>query len=104
MAKRKRLILSPEADQDLIDIWGHLARGASPGIADEQLRRIDRSAERLLDHPFSAQARDELAPGIRSLPVHPYMLFFRVTSDAIEIVRVLHGSRDVEAIFRDEDR
>jgi plasmid stabilization system protein ParE len=33
------------------------------------------------------------------VPVHPYVVFYRVRNDGIEIVRVLHGRRDVASIF-----
>jgi toxin ParE1/3/4 len=32
-----------------------------------------------------------------------YLVFYRVLSDAMEVVRVLHGSRDMGAIFGDAD-
>lgn len=43
--------------------------------------------------------RDELAPGVQSFPFGRYIVFYRVVSDAIEVVRVLHGARDIETIF-----
>jgi toxin ParE1/3/4 len=46
-----------------------------------------------------ARGAEELAPGIRSFPFGPYIIFYRVVTGAIEIVRVLHGARDIENIF-----
>jgi plasmid stabilization system protein ParE len=41
MPDRKWAIdLSPEADEDLIEIWGYLAREASERVADRQLSEI----------------------------------------------------------------
>ena len=43
--------------------------------------------------------REELRPQIRSLAVPPYIVFYRPQPDVIEIIRVLHGARDIDAIF-----
>jgi toxin ParE1/3/4 len=90
---------SPEVEQDLLAIWIHVAREASPDVADEQLRSVDRACEVLAEWPHSGRARDELFRGVRSIVVDPYVVFYRVGNSAIEIIRVLHGRRDVDAIF-----
>jgi toxin ParE1/3/4 len=93
------IIVSPEADEDLVEIWGYLARQASVRVADRQLNEIDAACETLKAWPYSGRKRDELLTGMRSVPVHPYVVFYRVRNDGIEIVRVLHGRRDVASIF-----
>jgi len=42
--------------------------------------------------------RPELSPGIRSFVVMSWVVFYRPQSDAMEIIRVLHGARDLDAI------
>jgi toxin ParE1/3/4 len=49
--------------------------------------------------PYSGRPRDNLLPGVRSMPVHPYVVFYRVRNEAVEIIRVIHGRRDIGAIF-----
>jgi len=46
-----------------------------------------------------ARTRDELLPGLRSALADPNILFYRVRKDAVEIIRVLHGRRDIASIF-----
>jgi toxin ParE1/3/4 len=48
------------------------------------------------------RARDNLASNLRSFPVKKFVIFYRPVDDTIEIMRVLYGARDIEAIFRDE--
>lgn len=43
-------------------------------------------------------------PGLRSVLVHPYIVFYRVPDTAVEIVRVLHQRRDFTAIFPKKKR
>jgi toxin ParE1/3/4 len=90
---------SPEAEQDLLAVWNYLAREASPDVADEQLRSLDRACEALAQWPHSGRARDELFRDVRSIAVEAYVIFYRVGDSAIEIIRVLHRRRDVDAIF-----
>jgi toxin ParE1/3/4 len=98
----RRLIWSQPADTDLLDIWGYLAEQASPDIADRQLRNIVTACDRLVTWPFSGRPRNELVEGMRSIVVHPYLVFYRPSDAAVEIVRVLHGRRDLDAIFADD--
>ena len=90
---------SPEAEQDLLAMWIHVAREAAPDVAAEQLRSVDRACEALGDWPHSGRARDELSSGVRSIVVDPYVVFYRVGKSAVEVIRVLHERRDVDAIF-----
>lgn len=45
--------------------------------------------------------RSELRPGLRSTPHGSYIILFRYTADAVEIVNVIHAGRDVTAQFED---
>jgi toxin ParE1/3/4 len=53
----------------------------------------------LANQSGSGRRREELAPGILSFPFGRYTIFYRASQDAIEIVRVLHGARDIQSIF-----
>lgn len=49
--------------------------------------------------PQSGRRRDELEPHLRSFPEGSYVVFYREIGEGIEIIRVLHSSRDIERIF-----
>lgn len=98
---RRTVVWSPEAEQDLFDIWQYLAAEASVRTADTYLRNINRTCERVRRRPLSGRARDDLMRGLRSVLVSPYVIFYRVGESSLDIVRVLHGRRDLEAIFAD---
>jgi toxin ParE1/3/4 len=100
MARRRRpIIWSPEARADLSEIWDYYAKTAGRPKADNIAREISNACRPLEDHPFAGRARDELRPGLRSIATRPYVIFYRVRGDVAEIVRVLHGRRDLEDIF-----
>ena len=45
------------------------------------------------------RSRPELAASVHSFPVARYVVFYRPAADGIEVVRVLHGARDIGATF-----
>jgi toxin ParE1/3/4 len=100
----KRVIWAPKAKQDLRGIWRYFARVASPDIADNLLRDIDRAAAGLDERSLQWRARDDVVPGLRSVRAHPYTVFYRVTDASVEIVRVLHGRRNFPTVFSKERR
>ncbi len=49
----------------------------------------------LAANPLAGRARSELHEGLRSFPVGSYVVFYSPTPEGVEIVRVLHGRRDI---------
>lgn len=90
------LILSQEAEQDLFDIWMHIAAD-SPTNADAFLGKLDETMRALADFTHIGVDRPELGWDLKSFPSYRYVLYYRVSAgDDVELVRVLHGSRDVQ--------
>jgi toxin ParE1/3/4 len=48
--------------------------------------------------PLAAPAREQLAPGLRVTFHKAYAIYYRPLADAVVIVRVLHGARDISAL------
>jgi toxin ParE1/3/4 len=44
-------------------------------------------------------ARNELKVGLRCQPIGNYLIFYFPIEDGVDIVRVLHGSRNIERMF-----
>lgn len=95
-----QVIRSSEAETDLLEIWQYIAT-ENLEAADHLLLLFNEKAQVLLKHPEMGRRREELAPAIRSIPFGNYMVFYRLKGDDVEIVRVLHGARDIAAIFDD---
>lgn len=86
------------AREDLIDIWTHIAAD-DPAAADRVLDRLDEVASHLADNPQMGPARDDIRPGLRYLVIGSYLLLYRTTDDGVEIVRAVHGRRDLYGLF-----
>lgn len=96
-----KVFRSPQAIEDLDDIWLYIARD-NIDAADRWLDVLLDKARRLADRPSLGRLRPELAPNVRSLPVKAYVLYYRPVERGIELVRVLHSARDVESKPLDE--
>ena len=93
-----RVVHSPAAEDDLLEIWVGLA--ANNVSAAERLSNELRAATQLLaTQPLLGKARREFGAGIRSFPVRDYVLVYRPILDGVELVRVVHGARDLVRVL-----
>jgi toxin ParE1/3/4 len=90
--------LSPEAAADLDEIWLYITEHSSVETADRFIDRLTDAFLLLAAHPYAGRTRDELREGYRSFPVSSYLVFYRVRGRDVWILRVLHGSRDLDAL------
>lgn len=92
------VFFSRAAREDLIDIWTHVAAD-DPAAADRVLDRLDAVAAHLASNPQMGPARDDIRPGLRYLVSGSYLLLYRIANDGIEIVRAVHGRRDLYGLI-----
>ena len=90
------LVKSPRARSDLAEIWEYISED-SDVRADAFIDAIDKKFRALAERPMMGRAREELASGLRSFPVGRYVIFYRPLEAGIEIIRVLHGARDLDS-------
>lgn len=88
-----------QAIRDMNSIWAYIAKDseeAATRLVDKFLEEF----ENLAAMPGTGRRREELAPGLHSFPVGNYLIFYRIESEIIRIVRIVHGSRDLRRLFR----
>lgn len=93
--------LSDAAEADLVEITEFIAR-QDPGAAARLLDHCFDRFEMFVRQPLIGESCNHLAVGLRQFPVGNYVIFYRIaeTTGVIEIVRVLHGARDLDAVMR----
>ncbi|MGH2508315.1 MAG: type II toxin-antitoxin system RelE/ParE family toxin [Ktedonobacteraceae bacterium] len=96
-----KLIVSPEAREDLREIEEYIAQDNPQAAVDFVGRLTDRFAE-LVEFPGSGRRRDDIRIGYRSVSVKDYLIFYRVSGEAVEVMHVLHGRRDLPKLFEKE--
>jgi toxin ParE1/3/4 len=93
--------LTVPAKADLLEILAYIA----VDNVDAALSMYDRfygCFEMLAVSPAAGRRREELEAGLRSFPLGSYVVFYRARLETIEVIRVLHGSRDIDALFNAE--
>jgi toxin ParE1/3/4 len=88
----------PRAIRDVDEIWEWIAAD-DIRAADRLGARIAEATARLADFPASGTPRPELGPGVRSLVVGRYVVLYHVGPDSVDIVRVVHGARELSALI-----
>ena len=93
----RRVALFPSARRDLDGIWSYIAE-RNVSAADELIGRLRQTMQMLVDQPYAGADVSFMRPGLRKWTVGRYILFYLVRPDRIEIVRVLHGARDIRRL------
>ncbi|MGB6011263.1 MAG: type II toxin-antitoxin system RelE/ParE family toxin [Desulfobacterales bacterium] len=77
----------------LVNIYEYIALN-SPTFAKRIVDRITRRSEQIADHPFSGRKVPEYeADDVRELIETPYRIIYRIKSDQIDVLAVIHGAR-----------
>jgi toxin ParE1/3/4 len=93
-----QVLRTSQAHLDLIEIGLYIAYD-NPAAADRLLEAIDETCRLLSSRPELGRKRPDLAPEVRSFPVRGHVIFYRCVAEGIQILRVLHGARDIPAQF-----
>jgi toxin ParE1/3/4 len=96
-----RVTRRPLAAADILDIWDHIAEDNTEQ-ADRWVDKLDEKFELIATQPLMGRARDELAARVRSFPFGRYVIFYEPIEGGIDVVRVLHSARDIDAVFGED--
>ena len=93
------VVVTAEAEADLDQITTYIAE-RSIEIALNFVQELREKCESLADAPRGYPLVPRLEHlGIRRHPFGNYLIFYRVDTNAIEVVHVLHGARDYERLL-----
>lgn len=87
-----------QAEEDLIEIWIYIAQD-NPVAADRVLDDIEERFHALADNPLMGRLRPDIASELRYFTVGKYLILYRTVSNGVQIVRVVHGARDLPHLF-----
>ena len=94
-----RVIRTPPAEQDLDEIFDHIA-GHEPRAAFRFLAAFDRKADLYAGNPLLGETWPDLGPDVRAFRIGRYVGLYRPIGAGIEVLRVFHSSRDIPRLFR----
>lgn len=94
-----KVVLAAEAQTDLEQIADHIAAD-SPARAVIFLNDLRRCCEQLIStpHAFPLVPRYERL-GVRRRVYQRYVIFYRVTGERIDVLHIMHGRRDLDALL-----
>lgn len=91
---------TPEAKDDLFDLYDFIADRSSPKCAIGYINRIKKSCLNLQVFPERGTNRDDLRPGLRVMGFeHRVLIAFRMDADSVAILRILYGGRSLELAY-----
>lgn len=93
-----QVAFTPQAERDLETIGDHIADD-NPVRALSFVRELRVQCLSMAENPLAYRLRPELGEGTRACPYGHYMIFFEVTLQTLVVIRVLHGARDLPAVF-----
>ncbi len=90
---------SPQAEIDLETILEDLQQ-KNPVVAERYANDFHEKSRALAQFPEIGRSRPEIAPDLRSTLVHPYVIFYRIQGNEVQILRILHGKMDLRSIIQ----
>jgi toxin ParE1/3/4 len=102
--RRARVVYRPEAVDDLEEIFRFvLDLSRDRHTARRFVERIRERCRRIGETPLGGTPRDDLAPGIRTVPFERRaVVAYRMVDGAVEITNIFYGGRDYEALYRQQ--
>jgi toxin ParE1/3/4 len=93
-----KIVWTEPAVEDLRELYSYIARD-SEVYARGFVERIILAAERLIHYPATGRAVPEANDdSIRELIYQRYRIIYRLKSDCVEMLSVIHGARDIAKI------
>ena len=89
-------VLSPLAQADLRDIWDYTADKWGLDQAESYLRVIEAAIKFVAAEPQRGRTADQIRLGYRKYLAGTHVLFYRLSPQGVDIVRILHQRMDFD--------
>ena len=97
-----RYVLTAAARADLSEL-AEFIRQDSPGAARRVVESLRDAMANLARMPEMGHVREDLAlTPLRFWPVFSYLIIYRPESHPLQVLRILHGARDVRSLLADD--
>jgi toxin ParE1/3/4 len=96
----------PQAQEDAIEQAVYIAQD-NLQAADRFLEALERSCELLATMPEMGSRRTFDNPAladVRMMPIkgfEKHLIFYRASPDGVEVIRIVHGARDLPTLFEE---
>lgn len=98
-----RVVFSPEAQEQLIELYRYIAEAASRAVAAQYTEAIVSYCEGLRIFPLRGSPRDDVRPGLRITNYKKRtVIAFDVGTELVSIIGIFYGGQDYETVLRDD--
>ena len=104
MSAGPRIVRKPKAKRDIVDIASFIALDSAPA-AERFVEAVEVTLQALARMPRMGAARTFRRPSLAGLRMwsikgfERYLVFYRPLPDGIDVIRVVHGARDIQRLF-----
>jgi toxin ParE1/3/4 len=101
--RRLTVTYRPEAIDDLKQIHTDIAiLSQSRAVANKFTERMMARCRKIGDAPRGGRSRDDLYPGLRTVPFERSAIIAYVVTEVVEITNIFHSREDYEALYLGE--
>ena len=97
------VVFTPEAEAQLVELYGYISAEASPEIALRFTDGIVAYCESLSTFPHRGNRREDIRPGLRVTSYRRRVaIAFHVSKDTVNIIGIFYGGQDYESLLDTE--
>jgi toxin ParE1/3/4 len=101
--KHHSIVWRPRAQTDLLGLYDWIAEQADTSTAFDYTSKIEVAVSKLAEFPDRGAPRDDLFAGLRTIMYRRRTIIaYRVLADEVEVLRIVHGGRDLGRMFEEE--
>lgn len=97
-----RYVINILASEDLNAIADYFAEN-NLEAGERFFQEFNRKCQQIVAFPNSGKSYAQIRPDLRGLSLEGYVIFYRVLSDGIEILRVVSGRRNLPSLFEESN-
>ncbi|NJK70438.1 MAG: type II toxin-antitoxin system RelE/ParE family toxin [Microcoleus sp. CSU_2_2] len=95
-------IIAPSASRDLNEITDYFAN-FNVETGERLIAAFEKKCQNLINFPMIGRSYEDIRAGLRGVPLDGYIILYQVTTNTLEILRVVHGSRNLKTLFESEE-
>ncbi len=93
-----RYIIAPSASQDLNNIAEYFFK-VNVQTGEKFFLKFNHKCQQLTKFPYLGRPYNHIKPSLRGLPLDGYIIFYRFIDETLEILRIVNGRQDLDALF-----
>lgn len=98
------MIVSPDAEEDITNATEYIRDDRGERAANTFVQSLYAGFQRLAEYPALGKRREDLAADLRGIPLLSYIILYYEHETHVEIVCVVHQSRDLNKLFQERGR